>query len=80
MPKFKVLSGKEVLKIFMSFGFIQISQRGSHIKLNRMQKFGKQTLTIPNHDPLDKGTLHAIYKQGLKYIPEAELFSHFYNQ
>jgi len=79
MPKFKVLSGKEVIKIFLFFGFSVFSQRGSHIKLARIQKNGRQTLTIPNHNELDRGTLHAIYKQGLRYISEAELSPHFFS-
>jgi len=40
----------------------------------------KQTLTIPNHPELDKGTLKAIYRQALRYIPENELKIHFYSE
>ncbi|MBU4480913.1 type II toxin-antitoxin system HicA family toxin [Patescibacteria group bacterium] len=50
MPKLKTLSGEEVLKIFLSFGFNVAAQKSSHIKLVRVQKDGtRQTLTIPNH-------------------------------
>jgi len=56
MPKLKLLSGKEIIKIFSKFGFEIVSQRGSHLKLRRVLKDGtKQTLTIPIHDELDKG-------------------------
>ena len=69
MPKLKLLSGKEVIKIFAKFGFEIISQRGSHAKLGRILKDGtKQTLTTPIHDELDKGTLKAIFRQALRYI------------
>ena len=79
MPKLKLLSGKEVIKIFSKFGFEIISQRGSHVKLRRILKDGtKQTLTIPIHDELDKGTLKAIFRQALRYIPEEELRPYFY--
>jgi predicted RNA binding protein YcfA (HicA-like mRNA interferase family) len=48
MPKLRVLSGKEIVKIFSEFRFEIVSQRGSHVKLKRILKDGtKQTLTIP---------------------------------
>jgi len=79
MPKLKVLSGSDVLKIFTAFGFRMVSQRGSHIKLQRILPDGsKQSLTFPLHDELDKGTIRAIYRQALRYIPESELKEHFY--
>jgi predicted RNA binding protein YcfA (HicA-like mRNA interferase family) len=78
MPKRKVLSGKEVVAIIESFGFSIVSQRGSHIKIRRKVDGNKQTLTIPNHSELDKGTISAIYRQAVKYIPDAELREHFY--
>jgi len=79
MPQLKVLSGKEVVKIFLGFGFEVASQRGSHVKVRRILADGeKQTLTIPLHDELDKGTLKAIIRQATRYIPEEELKSRFY--
>ena len=81
MPKLKVLSGAEVIKIFLFFGFGVATQKGSHVKLVRVQKDGtRQTLTIPNHFEMDKGTLKAIYRQALRYIAEEELKSHFYSR
>ncbi|MBI2591767.1 MAG: type II toxin-antitoxin system HicA family toxin [Candidatus Brennerbacteria bacterium] len=79
MPELKTLSGKEIIGILLSFGFEMVSQRGSHVKLRRITLDGaKQTLTIPNHRELDKGTCRAIYRQALRYIPENELKPHFY--
>lgn len=81
MPKLKTLSGQEIMKIFSLFGFNVVAQRGSHIKLARVQKGGmKQTLTIPNHFEIDKGTIKAIYRQGLRYVSDEELKPHFYNE
>jgi predicted RNA binding protein YcfA (HicA-like mRNA interferase family) len=56
MPKLKCLSGAEVVAILGQFGFQVYSQRGSHIKLRRVSKAGKETLTVPNHQQLDIGT------------------------
>ena len=79
MPKLRTLSGGDLLQIFKGAGFVPISQRGSHLKLRRSLPNGvRQTLTIVVHTELDKGTLHAIYRQALRYIPESVLRPHFY--
>jgi predicted RNA binding protein YcfA (HicA-like mRNA interferase family) len=79
MPRLRTLSGKELIRIFDEFGFRQFSQKGSHITLRRALTSGKQqTLTIVNHQEVDRGTLHAIYHQALRFIPESELRPHFY--
>lgn len=81
MPKLKTLSGEELIKIFLSFNFIIAAQKGSHIKLVRLQANNiKQTLTIPNHFEIDKGTLKAIYRQSLRYIYESDLKHYFYTE
>ncbi len=80
MKKLKILSGKEIVKIFENFGFEVAKQKGSHLKLGRITKDKtKQTLTIPLHSELDKGTIKAIYRQAFKYIPEEELKPYFYH-
>jgi predicted RNA binding protein YcfA (HicA-like mRNA interferase family) len=79
MPRPKVLSGQDVIRILALFGFGVVSQRGSHVKLRRIIGADvRQTLTIPNHKELDRGTLLAIYRQAVRYIPEQDLALHFY--
>jgi len=81
MSKLRVLSGRDIVKIFSQFGFQTISQKGSHVKLRRVLKNGtKQTLTIPLHKELDKGTIKAIFRQALRYIPEEKLKPFFYSE
>jgi predicted RNA binding protein YcfA (HicA-like mRNA interferase family) len=81
MPKLRVLSGQEVLKILDEFGFEDYTQRGSHIKLRRVVSGGRaQTITVPNHGEIDRGTLHAIYRQASRFIPESELRSKFFTR
>jgi predicted RNA binding protein YcfA (HicA-like mRNA interferase family) len=61
MGKLRSLSGKDLLRIFSLFGFHSASQRGSHIKLRRTLPGGRrQTLTIVQHDEVDKGTLRDL--------------------
>ena len=38
----------------------------------------KQTLTIPNHSEIDKGTLRAIIRQSSRYISDDDIQKHFY--
>jgi predicted RNA binding protein YcfA (HicA-like mRNA interferase family) len=80
MPKLKVLSGFDVVKILEIFGFTVAGQKGSHIKLARTSAEGlREILTIPRHKELDKGTLKAIIRQISRYVPQDQLQIHFYN-
>jgi predicted RNA binding protein YcfA (HicA-like mRNA interferase family) len=79
LPRLRPLSGDDVVAIFASFGFVVVSQKGSHVKLRRTTGTGqKQTLQVPRHRELDRGTSRIIYKQALSYISEGELRPHFF--
>lgn len=79
MSKPKVLSGREVVHIFEEFGFSIADQRGSHVKLRRTAEDGsRQTLTVPDHKELDRGTVVSLFRQGTRYVSESELRQHFY--
>ncbi len=78
MPKLRDISGKKLVKIFEEFGFVVIKQTGSHIKMQRKYLSVTQTLVIPNHISVAKGTLKDIYNQALQYISERELKVIFY--
>lgn len=57
MTKLPQVSGKDTIKVLQKIGFQVVGQRGSHIKLTRTIESSKQTVTIPNHKILIKGTL-----------------------
>lgn len=78
MPKLRRLSGRDILTILQGFGFHQVSQRGSHVKLARDVAEAHQVLTVPLHAELDPGTLRAIFRQASRFISEQELRQHFY--
>ena len=81
MTRLRQLSARDVLRALGSFGFQVVSMRGSHAKLRRVLASGeRQTLTIPLHKTLDQGTLHAIFRQSLRYVPEADLRPWFFTQ
>ncbi|MBL7649373.1 MAG: type II toxin-antitoxin system HicA family toxin [Candidatus Hydrogenedentes bacterium] len=79
MPGLKRMSGREVISVLRDFGFEEVSQRGSHIKLRRTGQGGeRETLVIPDHSELDTGTLRAIIRQASRYISAEDLQPHFY--
>lgn len=53
------ISGKDLVIVFKKAGWIEKSQKGSHVK---MEKNGR-TVIIPLHKEIKKGTEHSIRKQ-----------------
>jgi predicted RNA binding protein YcfA (HicA-like mRNA interferase family) len=78
MPKLRRLAGRDVLTILQGFGFQQVSQRGSHVKLIREVVEIRQVLTVPLHTELDPGTVRAIFRQASRFISEQDLRPYFY--
>ena len=76
--RLKHLSGRDLVLIFETFGFAAVSQKGSHVKMRRMSISGSETLLIPFHNTIPKGTLRAIFGQATRFIPRDELHPHFY--
>lgn len=66
MSKPHLASGKKIVRVLGKFGYQEISQKGSHIKL-RNDSTG-MTLIIPDHKEVDRWTLKTILKQA--EIPE----------
>lgn len=57
------LSGADLIKRLIRFGYAVTRQTGSYIRLTSQdigQLNGQHHVTIPNHDPLRIGTLAAI--------------------
>ncbi len=80
MPKPKRLSGRQLIKILEGFGFNQVSQKGSHVKLKRYIEGRSQTLTVPDHMELDTGTLRAIFHQASRFIDPDALKKELYSE
>ncbi|MFN0138041.1 MAG: type II toxin-antitoxin system HicA family toxin [Phycisphaerae bacterium] len=80
MPsKLRRLSGSDVLAIRRRFGFAQVAQCGSHVKVRRISTDGtKEILVVPMHRELRTGTLHGTFRQASQHIAEADLRPHFY--
>lgn len=63
MPKLPQISGTLLIKALKKEGWIEVSQKGSHIKLIKtFNLVGKSTIIIPQHKVIKKGTLSRILK------------------
>ena len=68
MPSLPVLSGRELVRIFESFGWSVARQRGSHIV---MTKTGEVvTLSIPSHREVARGTLRSLIRSANLTVDE----------
>jgi predicted RNA binding protein YcfA (HicA-like mRNA interferase family) len=60
MAKLPSVNHRKVLKAFQSFGWEVVRQESSHII---MVKEGEvATLSVPNHNPVAKGTLRSLIR------------------
>ena len=60
MPRLPALSAREVVKAFGRAGYVLDRQTGSHLILYSAMRH--QTLSVPNHDPVRRGTLRALIR------------------
>ena len=61
------MTAKEIIKILKSDGWIQKSQKGSHLQMIHPTKSGKVTIPVHSNKDLDINTYNSILKQaGLK--------------
>jgi predicted RNA binding protein YcfA (HicA-like mRNA interferase family) len=72
------IRAKDLIKFLSDFGYIQTRQKGSHIRLSKLD--GSHHITIPNHEPLKIGTLNSIINDlsnhmGIKKYKLIELIS-----
>jgi len=58
MQKIPLLSGREVVKVFVRLGWEVARQRGSHIILVKEGHIA--TLSIPDHHEVARGTLRSL--------------------
>lgn len=83
MPRLKRLTSREILRLLGGFGFEVVSMRGSHAKLVRIPSRGKsgqkEILVVPIHRQIAIGTVHAIYRQASRFIPEDKLRAGFFS-
>ncbi len=69
MPTLPVMSGREVVAVLESFGWRIARKRGIHIM---MTKSGRaETLSVPDHHELSKGTLRSLIRKAGLAVEES---------
>jgi len=68
VPPLPSLSGREVVRIFESFGWTVARQRGSHIILVKEGHIA--TLSVPDHREVAAGTLRSLIRSADLTVPE----------
>jgi predicted RNA binding protein YcfA (HicA-like mRNA interferase family) len=58
--KMPIVSGKVLIRFLESLGYEVVRQRGSHVRLVKHTVAGNHKISIPNHNPVAKGTLSDI--------------------
>ena len=62
MPQLPLVSGQQVLKVFVNkFGYEIARRKGSHVTI--IKKGNPLIITVPLHDQLDRGTLRSILRK-----------------
>jgi len=62
------ISGNDLIKLLIKFGYVVVRQKGSHIRLSRSVSNSEYHITIPNHDPIKLGTLNAILSDVAEHL------------
>jgi len=62
------LSGAEFARLLRRYGYEQIRQSGSHIRVRSASKGSEHHVTIPAHAPLKVGTLSGILLEIATYL------------
>jgi predicted RNA binding protein YcfA (HicA-like mRNA interferase family) len=60
--KLPAISGHDAIKTLKKAGFVAIRQKGSHVRLERIDGITVTKITVPLHKTLKKGTLERIIK------------------
>jgi predicted RNA binding protein YcfA (HicA-like mRNA interferase family) len=45
------------------FGFVEVGQKGSHVKFAKLTDAGLRTVIVPNHRHVSPGTIRSILRQ-----------------
>jgi predicted RNA binding protein YcfA (HicA-like mRNA interferase family) len=68
MPSLPVLSGQDVVRIFIALGWNVARQRGSHIVMVKEGQLA--TLSVPDHKEVARGTLRSLIRAANMTIDE----------
>lgn len=72
MQQVPILNARDILRVLQRAGFEVKRQNGSHLILEHVKT--RRTVTVPNHNPVKRGTLRPIIHQsGMTVLQFLEL-------
>jgi len=72
MPK--IYRARDMLRVLRKAGFVEVSQKGSHIKLRGIRDGKLHTVIVPNHKEIAFGTFLSILSQASMTKKEFESY------
>jgi predicted RNA binding protein YcfA (HicA-like mRNA interferase family) len=67
MSRLPILSGRAIVKALAKVGYLEVRQRGSHIRLRCP---GKTSITVPNHKSVGAGLLRKVLRDAELTVEE----------
>ena len=69
MTQLPILSGREIIKVLSKIGYVEVRQRGSHIRLVCDER---KPITVPNYKSVDRSLLIKILRDSELIVEEFE--------
>ena len=69
MTQLPILSGREIIKVLSKIGYVEVRQRGSHIRLVCDER---KPITVPNYKSVDRSLLIKILRDTELIVEEFE--------
>lgn len=69
-PKLPVVSGRQLIRALQKFGYVEVRQKGSHVRMRNAADSQRQSVTIPLHDEIASGTLRRVLRDARVTIEE----------
>lgn len=76
MPRLRVISGRELVRVLVSEGFTVERIVGSHYSLKN--PYISRLVVIPVHNTIAKGTFASIVKEILPFVSEKTIKKYLY--
>jgi len=61
-PALPVVSCRQVIQVLESIGYVEVRQRGSHVRLRHPDAETHRPVTVPLHNELRRGLLRSIIR------------------
>jgi predicted RNA binding protein YcfA (HicA-like mRNA interferase family) len=69
-PKLPAISGDELIRALGKFGYVEIRQTGSHVRMRHPTDAKRRPLSVPRHKTLKRGLLRRILRDAQIAVDE----------